>query len=1017
MTNPSSRTNPLDYPRYVRSIRPANPDSLALWVEDELEKVQNSTDNLAVAADANAAAKVSAEATARDTAISGAVTPVVNALAQEVTDRANAIITNSAAIAAEASARASAVAAEATARNAALVAEATARANAILAEATARGTAITTEQTARIDGDNALAELIVEITAGGGSSSAAILAEQTARIAADSAEATSRETLAAQVRGSYTGTDTTAVTEGLLYSERTARATADSALSSSISTLAATVATNASSAASAVTTEAAARATADTAEATSRQTLSTKVTGFADPSGVIGLGDLTSGLIYDEKTARNSADSAEVTARQLLSTKVLGTNDPSSVSSVAALSSGFIFDEKTLRTTADTSLANSITALGVTVSNGDYENAVSISSEESARVNADMALGTRVDNVIAQATTDRTASAAAITTEQTARTSADAAEASQRLALAVTVANGDASNAAAILSEQTARINGDLAEASARTSLGVAVTGLVNAKLGGANLVRNSSFERTTGIDVPGFGPYNNGVAFESMTFESVASTGRDGANALHTAWTVNTTTKGFYFETPNRGIFKPNSTYVLSFYARAVGGAVGCLPHFAQNTPPTGLSYTVRPALTTEWQRYAITLTWGSAADVNGFIHVPGSTGASEVYYDQVQITEGDALTGYAPSPYDAQDDIATTAAQITSESTVRADADTALGYRIDTVVAQANTDRSSATGAVTSEATARASADTALGSRIDTVTAQATTDRANASSAVASESTARAGADTALGSRIDTVVAQATTDRGTASAAVSSEATARIAGDSAVASSVTSLSTTVGTNTASISSLTSSVNGLNLRYGVTLDSNGYVSGFSQNNSGSTSDFTILADNFKVVQPGNTPTTVFEVSGGVTRIKRLAIGTGNVDTAQIAGNATSNIVASVGGTVTPGTGFGTNTNLLTLAVTCTGGPIKIDFGILFYTSDGGSTVKSPDIRVVHVESGTTVSARVNQVAWGTRSIGNYSYCIHSPGAGTATYRLVFFNDGFNYTVTNSSLALTEFKR
>lgn len=54
------------------------------------------------------------------------------------------------------------------------------------------------------------------------------------------AEASARETLAAQMRGTYTGTDITSITQGLLYSERTARANADSSLAGQISTVLAT---------------------------------------------------------------------------------------------------------------------------------------------------------------------------------------------------------------------------------------------------------------------------------------------------------------------------------------------------------------------------------------------------------------------------------------------------------------------------------------------------------------------------------------------------------------------------------------------------------------------------------------------------------------------------------------------------------------------------------------------------------------------------------------------------------
>ncbi|MDR7193358.1 host specificity factor TipJ family phage tail protein [Luteimonas terrae] len=62
-----------------------------------------------------------------------------------------------------------------------------------------------------------------------GAGVAALQEERTARIAGDSAEATQRNTLAAQLRGAYEGTDVAGVATGLMYSERTARATADAA--------------------------------------------------------------------------------------------------------------------------------------------------------------------------------------------------------------------------------------------------------------------------------------------------------------------------------------------------------------------------------------------------------------------------------------------------------------------------------------------------------------------------------------------------------------------------------------------------------------------------------------------------------------------------------------------------------------------------------------------------------------------------------------------------------------------
>ena len=65
--------------------------------------------------------------------------------------------------------------------------------------------------------------------------------EEKARADALSAEASSRDTLSAQLRGAYTGTDASVLSTGLIWSERSARVTADSALSTRTDSLESTV--------------------------------------------------------------------------------------------------------------------------------------------------------------------------------------------------------------------------------------------------------------------------------------------------------------------------------------------------------------------------------------------------------------------------------------------------------------------------------------------------------------------------------------------------------------------------------------------------------------------------------------------------------------------------------------------------------------------------------------------------------------------------------------------------------
>lgn len=84
------------------------------------------------------------------------------------------------------------------------------------------------------------------------------------------AEVLERETLAAQIRGDYTGINIDLLTAGLLHSERVARATEDTALAQSITTLSATVGDNTS----AIQSEASTRADADSALSQTVTTLS-----------------------------------------------------------------------------------------------------------------------------------------------------------------------------------------------------------------------------------------------------------------------------------------------------------------------------------------------------------------------------------------------------------------------------------------------------------------------------------------------------------------------------------------------------------------------------------------------------------------------------------------------------------------------------------------------------------------------------------------------------------------------
>lgn len=115
------------------------------------------------------------------------------------------------------------------------------RAADLLAEAEDRGAAITLANVVRASEDEQLAQRIVTLTAavdaGDAVLAAALEQEELVRATADEAEALQRTTLAAQLRGTYDGTDLSLVTSGLLFEERSARVDADGAQVTRISGL------------------------------------------------------------------------------------------------------------------------------------------------------------------------------------------------------------------------------------------------------------------------------------------------------------------------------------------------------------------------------------------------------------------------------------------------------------------------------------------------------------------------------------------------------------------------------------------------------------------------------------------------------------------------------------------------------------------------------------------------------------------------------------------------------------
>lgn len=171
---------------------------------------------------------------------------------------------------------------------------------------------------------------------------------------------------------------------------------------------------------------------------------------------------------------------------------------------------------------------------------------------------------------------------------------------------------------------------------------------------GGENLYFNSSLD----VDSDGNGTadywvmYNNTPQTEPSTATLV--TGRDGVGkAQRIEWTgLNTSTKGIYGG--GNTILRPNTEYVLSFYARGNGGSGFST---ANNAPfgPTSQTWLENDPVTTTYKRYIAKYTTPATVESNNLFitvvnhSVTGTAGTPAwIEIDDVQIEAGNIASAY---------------------------------------------------------------------------------------------------------------------------------------------------------------------------------------------------------------------------------------------------------------------------------------------------------------------------------------------------------------------------------
>lgn len=128
---------------------------------------------------------------------------------------------------------------------------------------------------------------------------------------------------------------------------------------------------------------------------------------------------------------------------------------------------------------------------------------------------------------------------------------------------------------------------------------------------------------------------------------------------------------------------------------------------------------------------------------------------------------------------------------------------------------------------------------------------------DLTTARASIATESIVRADADEALTSQITALTAAYQLGDTALASSVTNEAGARAAADDVLAANISTVSTTVGTNTVAIQTISESVDGFAGRWSTAINANGHVIGLvSLSGANSQSAFAVLADRFTVVHP-----------------------------------------------------------------------------------------------------------------------------------------------------------------
>tara|TARA_R110002072_G_scaffold151470_1_gene300783 strand:- start:13737 stop:18002 length:4266 start_codon:yes stop_codon:yes gene_type:complete len=578
--------------------------------------------------------------------------------------------------------------------------------------------------------------------------------------------------------------------------------------------------------------------------------------------------------IISEASARVTADSAIASDVSAITTRV-GDAESAIVTNATAIST-----ESSARATAISGLQSEVD-----------DNAAAIVSEASTRASADSSMASDITGLttrVGDAEADIITNASAISTETSARTS-------QFNSLQASIDAEETAREAAVLSEQTARVSGDASLASDITALDSRMGDAESDIVTNAVAISTESGTRATQVGVlqsrigdmpgqiianPSFSQWENAAPDGYLSYSGTDDITKEESLVF----------AGQFAARQNPG---DSDTAGLYTYVGVYNGLQNIRDH------PKANRYRIAAdvyLVSGSWDGAGLFLYWttsgsGTYADTVEFTDLRSDLETGKWFtFEWIAETESDISStdgillylmsnyfspkaekdiiwgGVRVEPLSEEDDSIN--ALLVTESETRAAADGAISSdltALTTRVGDAEAAVLANSTAISDESFARATAIAGVQTDVDANTAAVATN----ATAISDETTARSAAITALQSEVDD-------NRAT----ITNEQSARVNGDSALSADITSLDVRMGdaeSDITTVAAVAADAQGrANAMYALRLDVNGNISGFGLSNDGTESNFNIVSNNFRFVDPGNgitTPIAPFEIVGGIVRM------------------------------------------------------------------------------------------------------------------------------------------------